>query len=382
MRILHVVRRLDASWGGAPAAAAHMASALAAEGHDITVATTVARESDHGETAQLAAILDPASHVVAFARSALPYDHSPRLNRWLKSHVASFDLVEVHGVFDYPCWAGAEQSRRQGRPFVVHPHGSLDPFDLRKHHQLKKVVGATVIRRVLNSAAAVVVTTKREGTLLTTFGARPRIRAIPLPYRPGHHDGDARRFRDTYDVPTGPIVLFLGRVDYKKGLQHLVDAAGRLAEHREITFVIGGGANSPFADRIRGQVTAQGLDKVVRFVGHLGEADKADALAAATLFSLISDNENYGLVLVEAARAGLPMLISDQVYLEEELTAGGGAVVVARDGAAVAKVIDELFDDEQQLAEMAAAARRTADKLFDWDSVARDHSEFRIGLTA
>jgi glycosyltransferase involved in cell wall biosynthesis len=382
MKILHVVRRLDAAWGGAPAAAAHMASALAWAGHDMTVATTVARAGDHSETAQLASILDPSSGVEVFARSGLPYDHSPALTRWLRTNLAAFDLVEVHGVFDYPCWVAAELARRKQRPYVVHPHGSLDPIDLRKHPQLKKLVGVTAIRRTLEGAAAVVVATEREGAALRTYGARPLVRALPLPYRPSQHEGDPDRFRVKCALPTGSIVLFLGRVDYIKGLQHSVDAAAVLRDKHQVTFVIGGDDSSAYAQRLHDVVRQRSLTDVVRFVGHLDEADKADALAAATMLTLLSDKENYGLVLVEAARAGLPMLISDQVYLDADLTAEGAAVVVARDGAALTAAIGELLDDEQRLLDMSHAARRTAEKLFDWDSVARDHSDFRLGLTA
>jgi glycosyltransferase involved in cell wall biosynthesis len=76
------------------------------------------------------------------------------------------------------------------------------------------------------------------------------------------------------------------------------------------------------------------------------------------------------------------MLISDQVYLHEDLVRGGGAVVVRRDGAAIAETVRDLLKDDCRLSDMSAAALRTADALFAWDSVARSQSAFRESVVA
>ena len=377
MKILHIVRRLDASWGGAPAAAAHMAAALASEGHAVTVATTVATASSYGETDQLASTLKGV-RVERFPRTGLPYDHSAKLSRWVSRVVTDYELVEVHGVFDHPCWRSAEMARHKRRPYIVHPHGSLDPFDLRKHERLKQILGPKVVRRLLEKSAAVMVTTDREGHKLNCFGATPRVQSIALPYRHAATVGDGDRFRNVFDLGHARILLFLGRVDYKKGLAYLVDAADNLTAGPDRTVVvIAGDRSTPYGQTLSALIAKRGLDRAVRMVGHLAETEKADALSAASALALVSDNENYGLVLVEAARAGVPMLVSDQVYLQPELTKRGCALVVPRDGRAIAQAVERLFADSARLAEMSVAARRTAEDLFDWQAVAKAHSTYR-----
>lgn len=381
MKILHVVRRLDATLGGAPAAAAHLAGSLSAEGHDVTIATTVPVNGSRHEIEQLVTAMGEGVRVQCFPRNSLPYDHSPPLGQWLQRSMEGFDLVEAHGVFDYPSWRAAETAHRSRRPLLIHAHGSLDPFDLRKHPKVKSVVGPTVIRRSLNHATAIMVTSDREGAALRRFGSRTKVRSIPLPYRPNECRGDADRFRRRYDIPAGPVVLFIGRLDYKKGLQHLVDAAQDLKQRGVgVTFVLAGSTSSAYAQALRDDVEVRGLGSVVLFPGHLGEDEKADSLAAATVFALVSDNENYGLVLVEAARAGLPLLLSDQVYLEQELRASGAALVVARDGSAVAGALHPLLADPLRIQRMSAAALRASHDLFDWKVVARAQSDFRVQI--
>lgn len=380
MRILHVVRSLDAAQGGVPAAAAHMAHALGAEGHDVTIATTVLHRSSK-EIEQLATTIGERVDIKSFVRSGLPYDHSVQLARWCRRVMDDFELVEAHGVFDYPCWKAAELARKSKCRLLIHAHGSLDPFDLRKHHRLKTLVGPTLIRRNLDYASAIMVTTAREGAALEAFGSRTTIRPIPLPYRPNGRVGNAERFRQKHNIPDGPLLLFFGRLDYKKGLKHLVDARELLGRDEiGLTFVLGGDNSSAYAQALIADVDARGLKAEVIFPGHLDEADKADGLAAATAFALVSDNENYGLVLVEAARAGLPMLLSDQVYVEAELRAAGAALVVSRDGAAIAAALRVLMNDPAQLHRMSVSARRAAHDLYDWQTVASAQSEFRALL--
>jgi len=110
------------------------------------------------------------------------------------------------------------------------------------------------------------------------------------------------------------LVLYLGRIDSKKGLGNLINGVAALqCRFPELVLVLGGDDRSYYARRLEASVTRRGLQSRVRFLGHLGTVAKREALVAADIFALVSENENYGLVIVEAAAWGVPVLTTTQV---------------------------------------------------------------------
>src|SRR6266498_4104297 len=126
MRVLHVVGSLDPAAGGSTSAAFHVSGYLREHGVEAELAGTweAPASAEH--------IRDewPDLPVHGFHRRVPPhYWHSPALRRWLDRNVADFDLVVVNGVFKFPFVDAAIASRRHRAPYLVQPHGSLDPYD-------------------------------------------------------------------------------------------------------------------------------------------------------------------------------------------------------------------------------------------------------------
>lgn len=382
-RSLQVIRRLDGRLGGSPAAAVHIARALGQHGFAVTVATTTTPDGRRDETRELGQQLGAAT-IEAFPRSSrLPYDYSRPLAVWLQSNVSSYDVVDIHGVWDWPALVAGHWARRCGVPYVLQPHGSLDPFDLRKHAALKRGIGPVLVRRLLDGAAHIVVTTEREGDDLQTYGSTTPVSAIGLPYQVARVAGDGARGRRALPVEADLVVLSLGRIDYKKGLRALVDAIGLLTNRgRSVAAVIAGEPYDEWGVDFVADVARRGLSNQVLFPGHVTGAAKADLFAMADCFALVSDNENYGLVLVEASAAGLPMVISDQVYLAAQLAEAGAAVVVDRTALSVAAAIEALLDDPEQRSSMSSAATSLMTGLFHDERLAVAQAALRRRLIA
>jgi glycosyltransferase involved in cell wall biosynthesis len=366
MRILHVVGTLNDRMGGAPAAAAHMAVAEAEHGHSVTVAHLRAKdEPDHGALRSL--LKQAGVSLEDFAPSG-PFGVSSGFSKWLPGALGHQDLLQVHSIFDAPVLGASHTALRRGTPYMVHPHGSLDPFDLVKRRRSKQVLGSLVIRRLLAGAARIVATTCEEQRRLNTFGAMGNVIVQALPYKV-----DA----GLLDASAGARVLtrglFLGRVDYKKGLAYTLDALIALRDDpRNITIDVAGTVGSPYARGLVARASAVGLSDRLNFVGHLTGPEKAAAFKQAGFFVLASDNENYGLVLVEAAAAGLPMILSSEVYLATMLAEAGAARVVDRNGPAIAGSILEVLETDTNAA-MSRAAHEMFREHFDWIKVSAAH---------
>jgi glycosyltransferase involved in cell wall biosynthesis len=198
-----------------------------------------------------------------------------------------------------------------------------------------------------------VCTSSRESTDLVTFGASPRREIVPLPVAAiPLAEADGPGWRNRWGIPaSAPVILFFGRINYKKGLPLLVDAVARMRRTDAVLVIAGSGSEADEA-AVHDAVREAGLGPRAVFTGWLAAGERISAYAAAQVFALLSDNENFGIAVIEAASAGCAVLISDQVYIADDLAAEGAAVVVPRSAEAAARALDALLDDEPGRAAM------------------------------
>ncbi|HEX6540021.1 MAG TPA: glycosyltransferase [Candidatus Dormibacteraeota bacterium] len=368
VRCLHVIASMDATHGGDVRATADLCTTLTFLGAPCEIATL-----DGGGAAGSSTAVHPQDVPVHRFAPSFPrrLGNSMQLARWLHRHARDFDLLEVHGVFCATSLLAASAARRSHVPFIVHPHGSLDPFDLRKHRALKRLLGPFFDRMLLRPARALVFTSPVEMANANSFGApTPRFN-VPPPILNDPGTGDRDAFRARIDVGAATFVLlFMSRIDYKKGLVRTLRALARLRDDAiDAVLVIAGSGDSAYEATVEAEVERLGIDAHVHFIGFVDGQDKVDAFAGADAFVLASDNENFGVVVVEALRAGLPVVISDQVAIAADLGVTGAAVVVEPDDEATAAGIATLARDRRRAAAIADAGRHAAATLYDWRAV-------------
>jgi phosphatidylinositol alpha-mannosyltransferase len=189
---------------------------------------------------------------------------------------------------------------------------------------------------------------------------------------------DVQRFAEAEpaDLGLGTKLLFVGRLDERKGFPIAVASFGRLATDRPALrlVVIGDGpersAVAGLSPDVRDRVTMLGAVPNV----HLPPFEKACDLYLGTSVG----GESFGVVLVEAMAAGLPVVASDIAGYDEVVTNGvEGFLVPPRDPAAMAKAAGSILDDPGVAARFAAAGRARA-ATFDWQVVgARLEASYR-----
>jgi glycogen(starch) synthase len=175
-------------------------------------------------------------------------------------------------------------------------------------------------------------------------------------------------------VPFDRFVLGLGRVVAKKGFDLLLEAFARLAPWRpDLGLVLAG--DGPARAGLAAQAARLGVADRVHFAGALGRAEVAWAMGTAQVFVLPSRVEPFGIVVLEALRAGRPVVVSSRggageiVRHERE-----GLVADPLDSAQLAGSIARLLDD-RELARRLAKAGRSRVRDFDWGSVAGEYRE-------
>lgn len=294
------------------------------------------------------------------------YCNSSELVHWLDRNIGRFDLVELHGIFVFTTLRAARFCRKRGIPYLVHPHGSLDPFDLQKHALLKRMIGPIYVRWLLNNSAGVVCTAQLEAERLVTYGASPRRLIVPLPVPLYEKTGDGLAFRKRHSIPAdAQVILFMSRLDYKKGLDFLIPAIARLRhEMPKLWFVIAGTGARDFLESVRRWISLNGLRSCTSEVGFLTGDAKQDALAAADIFALPSRNENFGIVNIEAMHAGVPLLVSDEVYICREIESAGAGVVCKPNVASVTEKLRQMLNGDADLQAMGQNGRALVQRRY------------------
>ena len=386
MNVLHVIPSFAPRYGGPIVAAVGLTRELARRGHDVTVATT--NVDGPGELDVPVSRPVPMDGVdVWYFPIQRPrwYHFSAPMGRALRDLVRESDVVHIHSVFLWPTTVAAFWCRRYSVPYVVHVAGSLDPVSLAKRYEGRR---ASVISRAkkwlylktlgrldLGGAAALhlISDVELESARRLRFSTG---RVIPLaadtPSPPGLDDRTSAQQR--YPSLQGrKIVLFLSRLDPKKGLDVLAEAVESLAETRDdFSLVVAGSGAPKFEAELRALVDRRGLSERTIFTGMVVGEDKWRLLRAADVFVLPSRHENFGIAVVEAMAAGTPVVVSDQVGIHREIEEAGSGLVTTLDPADVAGAIGRLLDDPDAATRMGRAGEALAARRYSWERVAAD----------
>lgn len=374
MRILHVIGDLAPQSGGPPKACVEMARAMARLGHEVAIATTDFSPSAGRAEPRIAPEPGLSLHVfpIGFPRRWLA---SWPLRRALPELVRAADVVDIHSLYLFHSWAAGTLCRRLGVPYFVRPHGTLDPVIHRRHRWRKRVMELWFQDRLLRDAATIHYTSAEEMRLAEPFvhGAPGVVVPLGLDLAEYSAPPPAGAFRRRHpEIGQRPILLFLGRLNFKKGLDVLIEAVARVAAAGIDAHLVIAGPDGGMEAAARGWVSSAGLEARTTFTGMLTGADKLAAFADAALFVLPSLSENFGIAVVEAMACGTPVLVSDRVNIWREIVADGGGLAEAPNADSFAAAMTGLLQDEPHRLAMGRAALASVARRYQWSAIAPD----------
>jgi len=378
LRVLHVIPSVAPRYGGPSLAVVQMCRALRGVGVDPLIATTDA-DGPGRLPVPLARVTDyQGVPVIFFSRQwTESFKYSAPLSAWLRKHVAEFDLVHIHAVFSHACLAAASACRRWSVPYLVRPLGTLDPWSLRQKRLRKWLLWHAWVEGMLRAAAVIHYTSEEERRLSEGLLGLDRGAVIPLGVDDVLlSDPPPQHFRGRHpELGEAPYVLLLSRLHFKKGVELLLRAYLDLVREPEFAhwhLVIAGDGDAAYVQSLERLAARDGRGGSVLFTGWLAGSEKTAALRGAALFVLPSRQENFGLAAVEAMVCGVPVLVSSQVNLAEEIKVAGAGWVAALERRALAVALAEALSDEVERHRRGGEGRQLVLRRFTWPTVVRE----------
>jgi glycosyltransferase involved in cell wall biosynthesis len=401
LRVLHVAPYAPEAWayGGIPRVAGALTRGLARRGLEVTLCTTDAcdegsRLRQYGPSPVVSeaqprkcTLEGPSVRVFPNLSNHLAYHFQAFLpvgfDRFMRQHARRFDVAHLHACRNLPGVIAARHLRRHNIPYVLAPNGTAPNIERRR--SAKRVFDVLMGQQVLDGAARVLAVTRSEARDLTAMGVGDEtIKVIPNPVDLDEFQtpGDSQRFRQRFAIPAGPLVLFLGKITPRKGVDVLARAFAALAPRSDATLVIAGNDTGGGA-AARAILAAAGLSGRAAFTGLLAGHDRLDALSAADVVVYPSEREVFGLVPLEALLCGTPVIVSSDSGCGEVIAhTGGGQIVPFGDATALARAIESTLAAMPAWRNAARVAAITVRSTYDGDVVCEQIERMYLGMVA
>lgn len=371
MKILHISADVHKSGGGTSEVIPRMCRALKEGGHDVTLAVIKSQEISDTAHDAIAAGVGFVAYEAVLRRD--PFLFSPAMRKGLKELVSRADIVHLHGLWQAPLWYGAWECLRQGKPYVVMPHGFLEPERLKKSRWIKRIVGSLIELPNLNRANAVIATAESEKAGIAEFGVTVPIEVVPLGLDTGKIDAahrDEGLIRRLGLDSAKRTLLYFSRLTPIKGLDMLADAWSSLGPVRDgWQLLIAGPDDRGYAETVKAYYRERVKDGSVVFSGPIYGADKYTLLKSVDAFVLPTRSENWSIAVQEALAAGLPTVCTKGAPWQIIERYGAGKWVDINADAIKAGLIEVLSATPDSFVQMSAAGKRLIADNFGWQTI-------------
>ena len=355
MKILHVAPSVARAYGGPTFSLAAYAAAATVVGAEISIAAP--RPTD--EDVEWLSRELPRAQLELFSwvgNNAFLF--SSGLHKWLRRKGSAYDVVHVHGLLNPISSLSSRECVRNGWPVVVRPFGTLSAYTIaHRRSALKQLYFAMLERRTLRRVSAVHFTTAVERDESLGHGIAWGARAFVIPPSVGSRPTVSER-----SARTSSKVLVIARLNPVKHLELLLDAWPLvLRSISNAQLVVAGDGDSAYVRALQQRVPGC---QSVHFAGAVEGARKQQLLEESDLFVLPSFHENFGIAVLEAIAAGLPVVITPEVQLASFVQSNGlGLVANGAISEFAAAIVSALDDTEMRVRCLRDGARIVAESF-------------------
>jgi glycosyltransferase involved in cell wall biosynthesis len=364
MRVLHVTPYYEPAYvyGGPVRSVPLLCRGLVESGVEVTVFTTDANGSERLDVPTDEPMVRDGITVRYFPQSRpLGRFRSRQMAQSLRQSVVSYDLVHITGLWSFPAAMAGALAGRAGVPYLISPRGMLMPWEMGHKAWKKRPFFLLSELPRLRRAAGIHCTTEDERAALHAFGLENTGFVVPNPIDTLEFERlpapDVFR-RQIGVAPEDHIVLYVGRLHPKKGIDLTVEAFAEVArEDKRLRLVLVGPDEAGYAQSLPAWAAQRGLGSRLHLTGTLAGVDRLAAYASADVFILTSESENFGMGAAEAMASGIPVLLTPGVGIARWVADVGAGIMVSPSAHDVARGIRALVHEPEKARQMGQIGR-------------------------
>lgn len=374
IKILMVVPSLSKIYGGPSKSVIELVEAISAKRISVDIVTTSINGDEQLDVTCNTWIESKNYRVRYFLYSHLSqFAFSASLTAWLFKHVCEYDIVHTNGMFSYPVLPAYWACQFHKIPYVITPHGMLEPWALAYKAWKKNLYFNLLEKPALKKASTIQMLASTEAERIEHFNLPTSLAIVPN----GIHKKDfvslpdSEIFYQQYPHTRNKnLILFLGRIDPKKGLDLLANAYGKVfTQFPQSHLIVAGQDNIGFMSTAKNYFSQAGCAEAVTFTGMLKGEQKYAALAAADIYVAPSYSEGFSISVLEGMACALPCVITTGCNFPEAQKENA-AYVVDIDAEAIANALIKCLENPQKAKEMGDRAKKLIQEHYTWDKIA------------
>ena len=284
-----------------------------------------------------------------------------------------FDVIHAHDWL--VTYAAKSLKNAYDIPIVATIHATEAGRNSGIHDETQRYINDTEWLLTYEATEVIVNSNYMKNEIQRLFGLPfDKINVIPNGINLSNFTGIERDydFRRQYAMDNEKIILYVGRLVYEKGVQHLIAAMPKiLSNYHDAKLIIAG--RGGMMDELRAEASNLGLNDKIYFTGYLNSKQVQKMYKCADVAVFPSTYEPFGIVALEAMLAGVPTVVSDVGGLDEIVTHGvDGMKSYAGNANSIADSVTALLYDHQLATNVSKKAKQKVKDQFNWEKIAQD----------
>ena len=364
---------LPATRYGGPIRSVHgLCRALAELGHSVDVATTNVDGAGNSDVVLYQPVDIDGVKVRYFpCNIGRRIYWSPAMRRWLKHELNQYDIAHLHSVFLWPTSIAAKMARQNGVPYILSPRGMLVRSLIESKSRLKKRMWIQLVeKRNIEGAEVIHLTSELEWDEMKNLRLKhKKVRVIANGVECSQEE---RKESTSVNPPDGstPVLMYLGRISWKKGLDRLLQALTSVNQPYEMWIV--GNDDENYRKKLKELGRKLNITNNIRHVDAVDDKQKWVLLRKAAVLILPSYQENFGNVVLEGMACSVPIITTEDVGAARIVGDADAGMVVAGDVAGLGDAINQLLSDPEKRRLMGRNGKSTVDEKYTWPKIAEE----------
>ena len=308
MKILQVIQFFSSNDGGSAVVPYELSKNLQKRGHEVTVLTTDFQlNNDFIDSLEGVEVIP--FHCQLNIGGLLV---SPSINKYLNENIAKFDIIHMHNFRTYQNIIVYKYAKKYNIPCILQAHGSVSRIVEKK--SLKYIYDVSCGNRLLKSVSNVIAVSNVEvNQYLQMNVPLEKVVVIPNGIDIGSFSNLPKKgsFRAKYHINQKHMILYLGRLHERKGIDFLIRSFAELLTEMDNVILVLAGPDDGHLNKAKSIVEELSLDDKVKFTGFISSAEKLEAYMDADVLVYPSVLEIFGLVPFESITCGTPVVVTD-----------------------------------------------------------------------